>query len=96
MVIKRVGPLSCAKIVGTLHIFVGLLVGAIFSLAAMAGAFASDRTEAPFFIGAFIGVGSIIFFPVLYGCIGFISTLVGAWLYNVVAGFVGGIEMDVQ
>jgi hypothetical protein len=95
MVIKRVGPLSCAKIVGTLYIFVGLVMGGIFSLAAMAGAFASDTTEAPL-IGAFLGVGSIIFFPLLYGCLGFISTLIGAWLYNIVAGFVGGVEMEVQ
>ena len=95
MVIKRVGPLSCAKIVGLLYIFVGLLVGGIFSLAALAGGLASNTTEAPL-VGAFIGVGSIIFFPVLYGCLGFISTLIGAWLYNVMAGFVGGVEMEVQ
>ena len=95
MVIKSIGPLSCAKIVGTLYVFVGLIVGGIFSLAAMAGAFASDTSEAPF-IGAFVGVGSIIFFPLLYGCLGFISALIGAWLYNLMAGFVGGIQMEVQ
>ena len=35
-------------------------------------------------------------FPVLYGGVGFVATLIGAWLYNVVAGLVGGIEMDLQ
>jgi hypothetical protein len=30
------------------------------------------------------------------GCMGFIATLIGAWLYNVVAGLVGGIEMDLE
>ena len=32
----------------------------------------------------------------LYGCIGFFSALIGAWLYNLMAGFVGGLQLDVQ
>jgi hypothetical protein len=95
MVINRFAPLSCAKVVGILYVFVGLVVGGIISLAAMVGAFSSDTTHAPF-IGAFVGIGSIIFFPLLYGCMGFISALIGAWLYNLMAGFVGGIQMEVQ
>ena len=95
MVIRRFAPLSCAKMVGTLYIFVGLLMGGIFSLAALGGAFAADTADAPLF-GAFIGVGSIIFFPVFYGCLGFVSALIGAALYNFLAGIVGGIQMDVQ
>ena len=95
MIIKRIGPLSCAKMVGTLYVFVGLLLGAIFSLVGMAGVFASDATDSPF-VGAFVGVGAIVFFPLLYGCMGFISALIGAWLYNLLAGFVGGVQLDVQ
>ena len=95
MVINRIGPLSCAKMVGTLYVFVGLVIGGVFSLFAVGGGFASHASEAPF-IGAFVGVGSIIFFPVLYGCMGFVSALVGAWLYNLLAGFVGGVQLEVQ
>jgi hypothetical protein len=47
-------------------------------------------------IGAIIGVGAVVAFPILYGCLGFVATLIGAWLYNVAAGAVGGIEMDLQ
>ena len=95
MVINRIGPLSCAKIVGTLYIFVGLVAGGILSLLAMAGAFASTTSDASYF-GAFLGVGSIIFFPLFYGCLGFVSALIGAWLYNLLAGVVGGIQLEVQ
>jgi len=28
--------------------------------------------------------------------LGFVMSLVAAWLYNLVAGMVGGIELDVQ
>jgi len=95
MVIKRIGPLSCAKIVGLLYVIVGLVVGAFFSLAALAGGLAANESGSAG-MGAIIGVGAIVAFPILYGCLGFVGTLIGAWLYNLAAGAVGGIEMDLQ
>lgn len=95
MVIKRIGPMSCARITGTLYAALGLVLGAIFSLVAVAGGFASDNSDAAG-LGAMVGVAAIIIFPILYGCIGFVATIVGVWRYNVMAGLVGGIEMDVQ
>jgi hypothetical protein len=47
-------------------------------------------------LATMVGVGAIVIFPILYGCIGFVATIIGVWLYNVMAGLVGGIEMDVQ
>jgi|SoiMethySBSTD1v2_1073268.scaffolds.fasta_scaffold6758724_1 hypothetical protein len=99
MVIKRVSPLSCAKIAGTLYAAVGLVIGGIFSLAAMAGGFASSDSDVSLFgpvFGAIMGVRAIIVLPILYGVLGFIASLIGAALYNVVAGAVGGIEIEVQ
>jgi hypothetical protein len=32
----------------------------------------------------------------MYGCLGFVTTLIMAWLYNVLAGIMGGVEIDVQ
>ena len=42
------------------------------------------------------GIAAIIVFPILYACIGFVMTLIMAALYNLVAGMVGGVEIDVQ
>jgi hypothetical protein len=95
MVIKRIGPMSCARITGTLYAAMGLVIGAIFSLVALAGGFASDNSDAAG-LATMVGVGAIVIFPILYGCIGFVATIIGVWLYNVMAGLVGGIEMDVQ
>jgi len=39
---------------------------------------------------------AVIFFPIKYGIAGFVSTLIGAWLYNIVARLAGGIELDLQ
>jgi hypothetical protein len=41
------------------------------------------------------GAGATVAAPILYGVIGFVSTLIAAWLYNVIAGFVGGVEVDI-
>ena len=95
MVIKRIGPMSCAKISGALYAILGIIIGGVFSMIALVGGFASDSAEAAG-IGAGIGVAAIIVFPILYGCIGFFGTLLMAWLYNIGAGLVGGIEIDVQ
>ncbi len=95
MVIKRIGPMSCAKITGTLYAILGLVIGGVFSLVALAGGFASNTSGAAG-VGAIVGVGAVVIFPILYGGIGFVATLIGAWLYNVLAGMVGGFELDVQ
>ena len=47
-------------------------------------------------LGLLFGVGSIIFMPLFYGLFGFIRTLLMAWLYNVVASRVGGLELDLE
>lgn len=97
MVITRVGPLSCAKIVGTLYAIVGLAVGALFSLFSMLSGLVSKSSDGfgPG-VGFALGAGAIVAFPLLYGGMGFLTTLLGAWLYNLLAGVVGGIEMEVE
>jgi hypothetical protein len=42
------------------------------------------------------GIAGIVVLPIVYGILGFITTLIGAWLYNVLAGMVGGVELEVQ
>ena len=95
MIVKRIGPLSVGKVAGTLYAVLGVLIGGVFSLIAMAGGMASDTAGASG-MGALIGVGAIVFFPILYGGLGFLFTMLAAALYNIVAGMVGGIELDMQ
>ena len=95
MVIRRLAPVSLAKIIGALYVVLGLIFGAMFSFAAMAGAFRFDQADTPPFF-RFMGTGAVFMFPIFYGCLGFIVSLVAAWLYNILAGLVGGIEIDIQ
>ena len=95
MVINRVAPFSFGKIMGTLYTILGLVIGCLFALASMAGSMFSEQAHAGS-LGAVFGVGAIIFFPLLYGVMGFVVSLIGAALYNLAAGIVGGIEIDVK
>ena len=94
MVINRIAPFSLAKISGTLYAIIGLIFGALISLIAMAGAMAAAGDQGSMF-GAMFGVGAIVLFPIFYGCLGFVGSLIVAWLYNLLAGMVGGVELDV-
>ena len=44
----------------------------------------------------FFGVGAIIFLSILYGGMGFIAALIGAYLYNGLAVWMGGIELELE
>ena len=95
MIIRRIGPMSIARLSGMLYAVFGLVLGATISLVAMAGGFGSEsQGPAPF--GGIIGVGAVLVLPICYGLLGFIASLIAAWIYNIAAGVVGGIEVDIQ
>jgi hypothetical protein len=97
MVIRRVDPLSAGKVAGLLYALIGLLVGAVFSLIGMAGAaFGPEVGEGRAIFGLLFGVGAIIALPIFYGVLGFICFAIGAVVYNVLAGMVGGVRIEVE
>ena len=101
MVIKRVGVVSMGKLMGLLYAGIGLILGACFALFSLLGGgalLAAGGEEGAMGGGMMMGMGvaAILFFPIMYGIIGFIGGLLTAWLYNVAAKFAGGIEIDVQ
>ncbi|OUW16835.1 MAG: hypothetical protein CBD18_06100 [Opitutales bacterium TMED158] len=96
LTLKRVTPLSMAKISGLCYAAMGLLfipfmlLGPI--IAALAPTQGPNDAPAGLFIG--MGVGFALFTPIIYGMMGFVIGLIGAFIYNLIAGWVGGIEVD--
>ena len=43
-----------------------------------------------------MGFGMLLIFPIMYAVMGFLFTLLGAWIYNLVASQVGGIEFTTE
>jgi hypothetical protein len=95
MIVKRVGVGSVARIYGAISAAVGLVIGICFALASMVGAGLADTSEAAMF-GPMLGVGAAIVLPIVYGVMGLIGGAIGAALYNVFAGIVGGVRIEVE
>jgi hypothetical protein len=97
VVISRVGPFSCAKVVGLLYVVLGLVFGGVISMFALASGMAAAGEPGPVnFLPGVFGLAAVVVLPILYGCLGFVMTLIMASLYNVVASVIGGIEVDLR
>lgn len=94
MVLRSIGVLSMAKMMGTLYAVIGFILGLFFAMLSMIGAGFAERGSG--IIAMVMGVGGVIILPIFYGAIGFIAGVVGSALYNVIAGMAGGIELDLQ
>ncbi len=99
--IKRIAPLQAGKMMGVLYTCMGLIFLPIFMLAALAGAFAQHAQGAQAGAGAPAAMAGImfgmgLFMPVMYGVMGFVFGILGAALYNVIARWIGGIEVEVE
>ncbi len=97
MIIRRIQPMPFARLFGVLYAALGLFIGFIASLVSLASSALGIASRQPFpGWSIFFGIGSIIFFPIIYGVLGFIGSLIMAALYNIFARMVGGIVVDVE
>lgn len=97
MVIKSVGVLSVGKMYGAIAAAMGLLFGIFIALFSVAGAglgLANDGQGS--LLASMFGVGAVIALPIFYGVMGFVAGTVGAVLYNLFAGMVGGVEVETE
>lgn len=83
--IRRFGVAQTAKVLGVLYGMLGLVFVPFFILASIA-----SPDAFPY------GFGFAIMFPVLYAVLGFVTVAIGCALYNLVAGWVGGIEVELE
>ena len=42
------------------------------------------------------GVASVIVLPIMFAIMGFIGGAIGAFIYNIVAKYVGGLQLDLK
>ncbi len=98
-VIRRVEPRSAFKMGLALYGALGLLVGIIMALVSMiiglAGLSAPAGGSSESLLIRFgVGVGAIIVAPILYGVLGGTFAMLAALMYNLVARWLGGLEVD--
>jgi hypothetical protein len=98
--VKRVGPGSAFKIGLVLYGIIGLLAGIVMALVSMVagtvGSLGHAAVPGARAFGLGMGFGAVIFFPIFYGLFGGVFAAIGAVIYNLVAGWVGGLEVDIS
>jgi len=92
-VVKSVGVLSVAKIMGLVYGCMGLIFVPFFLLIGLIGTFAGQQKNP---LAGFFSVGFALFMPIIYGLMGFIMGAIGALLYNLFAKLVGGFELELE
>ena len=91
--INKVGPVSLAKVLGALYALTGFIFGLIpAALALIFGAGAVDVPRG----GVALVYAAPILLAIFYGIIGVVFGFIGSWLYNLIAKWVGGIEIEIK
>ncbi len=103
MTIRRFSVFSVAKMQALLMFVMGLIFGVLYGLffmifgAAMSALAPTGEGQAMGGVSSIvIGLMIMIGFPITYGLIGFIGGAIGALIYNIAAGIVGGIKFELE
>ena len=91
--IKAVSVMSFARVMGILYGIMGLLFLPLFLIMSAVSGFSGQRDAA---LGAGVGLVFALAMPIVYGAMGFVMGALMAWIYNLVAGRWGGIELDLR
>jgi hypothetical protein len=82
--VVRIAPVQAGKVTAVLYGIMSVFVVPFFMLPSLLGV-----------KGAFPVWLALLFIP-FYVIAGFVMTVVMAWLYNLIVGWVGGIEITLQ
>ncbi|MFZ1699815.1 MAG: hypothetical protein WBO10_06750 [Pyrinomonadaceae bacterium] len=100
--IRKVGVLSSAKMYGAIALVMSLLISIPYGLIIIiyslfgAGVVGGEAALAIGGGGIVVGILVMVGLPIMYAIIGFVGGAIGALLYNLFAGIVGGIEIEVE
>ncbi|WP_420583232.1 hypothetical protein [Reichenbachiella sp.] len=88
--VKKFGVLQTAKVAAIIYAIVSFVVFLPFALI---GTMFTDEFFPEF---SEFGPVALLFIPLMYGLIGFIFTAIGCVVYNLIASFTGGIEIEME
>jgi hypothetical protein len=92
--VKRIGPASAFKVGLVVYGMLGLIAGVLCSVMGLAAVSFAPHGHIPFMHG-FTSLFALILCPLLYGIIGGVAAVLGALIYNLASGWVGGLEVDI-
>jgi hypothetical protein len=92
--LRKIGVVSVMKLFFVIHFLLGFLVGLAITLfsVVMSSAIGSAENSIPGGMWLF-GPLAVVVMPILYGVIGALFSAVGALIYNLLAAYIGGIQV---
>ena len=100
--IKKLGVLSVGKMYAIMMLIMMLIVcipyGLFIIVIALSGASSLEGNGAFALGGGGVAIGLVVMIglPILYAIFGFIAGVIGALIYNILSGIVGGVEIEVE
>ena len=95
--LKSIEPVQSGKVLTAIYGLMSLIFVPFFALFPIIAIFAPKTADSPpLLVLAGIGIAMAIGMPILYAVMGFIIGVIGAWLYNIIANWIGGIQVEVE
>ncbi|MFC1648565.1 hypothetical protein ACFL1B_03820 [Nanoarchaeota archaeon] len=92
MELKKIGVWSLAKIQCIIMAVFGLIMGIIQFMALITSNTATGVSE-DLYVYPWL---PIVVMPIFYAILGFLIGALGAWLYNILAKKIGGIQLELK
>ncbi len=100
--LEKIGAFSFAKLLTVVFGLIGLLCGVYYSVGGLLidvmvslEWLSAEKMETPGLSkGTLLAFGSLLAMPLIGIIFGFVSGLLGAWIYNVFAKKIGGLNVD--
>lgn len=90
--LRRIGVLFLAKLQAVIMAAAGLLAGIIYSF----GGFIYELSTGSLNWGTALAFGALIGMPLLFALFGFVAGAIGAVIYNLIAKWINGVEVDLD
>lgn len=92
--ITRLDPGQFGLVIGSMYLIIGIIVTVLFAIIMKLVSSAAPPSSAG--LGQMATGFGLVFLPIIYAIFGYIFGIVGALIYNLLAGIVGGIRVTVS
>ncbi|GAC1359361.1 MAG: hypothetical protein NVSMB31_19720 [Vulcanimicrobiaceae bacterium] len=92
--LKNINPIQCGIVLAVMYAFLGIVFVVLMApfMALMATMHLGGQGNP----ASSLGFAGLLIFPIIYGVLGFISGILSAFIYKLVAGWTGGVEITLS